>query len=178
MSYIGELGWELHVGADHAAALFGALERAGQPYGIGLYGAYAANAMRLEKGYRGWGSDLTTERSPIEAGLGQFVRHAGRGFIGKEAMLARRNPWEMVLLEISAPDVDPFYAHSVIKDGAPVGIVTSGAYGHRTGKTLALAYLRDPGARDGLSVRILGRDYSATILDAAPYDAGNARTTA
>ncbi len=177
VSYVGELGWELHVARDHARALFEALETAGQPHGIGLYGAYAANAMRLEKGYRSWGSDLTTERSPLEAGLGYLVRPAGRDFVGRDAMLARQEaaPWDMVLLEIEAGDVDPFYAHSLWQGVRSVGVVTSGAYGHRTGMVLALAYLRDASARDGLCVEILGQRRLARILDLAPYDPDNER---
>lgn len=174
VSYIGELGWELHVPAAKAARVFLALEQAGQVHSIGYYGAYAANAMRLEKGYRGWGGDLTTERTPLEAGLSFLVKSEGRTFIGRDAMIARAAPWEMVLLEIETSDVDPFYAHAVLKDGAPVGIVTSGAYGHRTGKTLALAYLRDPSARSDLTVSVLGRERPATVLTAAPFDPTNA----
>ncbi|WP_338549883.1 GcvT family protein [Roseovarius phycicola] len=177
VSYVGELGWELHVARDHAMALFETLETAGQPYDIGLYGAYAANAMRLEKGYRAWGSDLTTERSPLEAALGYLVRPAGRDFVGRDAMLARQGnaPWDMVLLEIEGGDVDPFHAHSLWQGARSVGVVTSGAYGHRTSKVLALAYLRDASARDGLSVEILGQRRAARIQDCAPYDPDNER---
>ncbi len=172
VSYIGELGWELHVERDDAGPLFDALEETGADLGIGFYGAYAANAMRLEKGYRAWGADLTTERSPVEAGLGALVRTEGRDFAGRDMMLSQQNgqPWEMVLLEIAPGEVDPFYAHPVKQGDRVVGILTSGAHGHRTGKTLALAYLRDPAARDGLTVEILGRPRTATILDAPPYD--------
>ncbi len=177
VSYVGELGWELHVAREHAVALFLALEDTGKAYDIGFYGAYAANAMRLEKGYRAWGSDLTTERSPLEAGLGYLVRHEGREFTGRDAMLARQadKPWDMVLLEIEAGEVDPFYAHGLWHGARSVGIVTSGAYGHRTGKALALAYLCDPEARDGLSVDILGQRRAARILERAPYDPDNER---
>ncbi|MDH3667619.1 MAG: FAD-dependent oxidoreductase [Paracoccaceae bacterium] len=172
VSYIGELGWELHVARDDAGFLFDALEEAGADLGVGLYGAYAANAMRLEKGYRAWGADLTIERTPLEAGLGVFVRADDRMFTGRDAMLARQGTqrWDMVLLEIAPGEVDPFYAHPVKHGDRVVGIVTSGAHGHRTGKTLALAYLRDPTARDGLTVEILGRPRAALVLDAPPYD--------
>lgn len=169
LSYIGECGWELHVARGAATALFEALERRATPHGLGFYGAYAANSMRLEKGYRGWGSDLTTERSPLEAGLTAFVRKDLRDG------LARDPAWEMVLLEIATGEVDPFYAHSVWQGDRPVGIVTSGAYGHRTGKVLALAYLRDATARDGLSVSILGQRRAATILPQAPFDPDDTR---
>ena len=169
VSYIGESGWELHVLAADAVHLFTALEQAAKPLGLGFYGAYAANSMRLEKGYRGWGSDLTTERSPLEAGLKPFVRPDLRDG------LTRENPWDMVLLEIDAGEVDPFYAHALWQGDRPVGIVTSGAYGHRTGKVLALAYLRDNSARDGLTVSILGQHRAAAILDQPPFDPTNAR---
>lgn len=169
VSYIGECGWEMHVAKDQAPGLFTALEQAAKPHGLGFYGAYAANSMRLEKGYRAWGGDLTTERSPLEAGLTPFVRTDLR------KALARDNAWDMALLEIEDGEIDPFYAHTVWKDGQPVGIVTSGAYGHRTGKALALAYLRDRNAREGLTVSILGRRRRATILPEVPFDPENSR---
>ena len=169
VSYIGEAGWELHVATAEAAALFAHLEKIAAPFGLGFYGAYAANSMRLEKGYRSWGADLTTERSPLEAGLSRFVRPEQR------ASLERDDPWEMVLLEVDTADVDPFYAHTVWRQGEAVGIVTSGAHGHRTGKTLALAYLRNPSARDDLAVSILGDARAARILAEPPYDPRNAR---
>jgi dimethylglycine dehydrogenase len=134
--------------------------------------------MRLEKGYRGWGADLTTERSPLEAGLAFLVKAEGRGFVGRDAMLGREDPWDMVLLEVETTDVDPFYAHTVFQCGRPVGIVTSGAYGHRTGRALALAYLRDPTARTNLQVRILGENRDAKILERPPFDPTNSRLKA
>ena len=169
VSYIGELGWELHVPASEAVSLFAALEQAAKPVGVGYYGAYAANSMRLEKGYRAWGIDLTTERSPLEAGLGTFVRPEFR------EPLARENPWDMVQLEIEPGEVDPFHAHTLWQSERPVGIVTSSAFGYRTGKVLALAYLRDPQASDRLTVSILGRHRTATILNTPPYDPNNIR---
>ncbi|MGB1213219.1 MAG: GcvT family protein [Pikeienuella sp.] len=178
ISYIGEAGWELHVAAKDAVRLFEMVETAAQPFGGGLYGAYAANSMRLEKGYRAWGSDLTTERTALEAGLSAFVKAEGRVFTGRDAMLTRAAPWEMVLLELEPGDVDPFYAHTVWRGGEPVGIVTSGAYGHRTGQVLALAYLRDPQARDRLSVGILRGERAAHIRASAPYDPENTRMKA
>lgn len=177
VSYVGELGWELHVARKDAAPVFLALEAAGQQHGLGFYGAYAANAMRLEKGYRAWGADLTTERTPIESGLSAFVRTEGRSFAGREAMLARHEdaPWDMVLLDIATDEIDPFFSHAVYQGERIVGVVTSAAYGHRTQKTLALAYLREPTARENLSVSILGQKRAATILDTPPYDPDNNR---
>ena len=181
VSYIGELGWELHASRDDLPTLFDALEAAGKPQGMGFFGAHAMNAMRIEKGYRAWGADFTTERTPAETGAGPMIRPDGRDFIGREALLRRmaaENRWEMVLLAVDSDSVDPFYGHAVLHDGRPVGIVTSGTYGHRTGQKLALAYLRQRGLRDGLTVEILGRPVPARVLDTPPYDPRNERMKA
>ena len=179
VSYVGEKGFELHVDRAHAARLFHALEDAGRPFGIGHYGAYAANSMRLEKGYRGWGMDLTTERSPLETGLSHLVKHEGRSFIGRDAMLKRQPGWDMVLLEIDTDGaVEPFYSHTLFAAGRPVGVVTSGAFGHRVRKSLALAFLRERDMREGLTVKLLGVERPARILAQPPYDPQNLKLKA
>jgi dimethylglycine dehydrogenase len=179
ISYVGELGWELHVPMADMAALHDVLVANGGRHGLRPFGAFAMNSMRLEKGYRAWGADLTTERTPLEAGLEAMVRTEERSFAGREAMLARAgraDAWRMVLLELDArEDLLPFYAHAVLQNGAPVGIVTSGAQGHRTGRALALAYLRPSAAAGALSVSILGTECPARILDEPPYDPKNRR---
>jgi dimethylglycine dehydrogenase len=167
--------------AQHLRHVFLALETAGQPHGLGFYGAFAANSMRLEKGYRGWGADLTTERTPVESGLGFLVKPEGHDFTGRDALRARMADgaaWAMVLLEVETDGFDPFYSHAVHQGDHVVGIVTSGGYGHRTGKALALAYLRDPDRRSGLSVAILGRSCPAKVLDRPPFDPDNTRMKA
>lgn len=172
LSYVGELGWELHVAADAAATLFLALEDAGKPEGIGCFGAYAMNAMRLEKGYPAWGSDFTTERTPAETGMG-FLMKPDHDFIGREALLRRmaaEDRWEMVLLELDEGEADPYYSHGIWQGERCVGIITSAAYGHRTGKVLALAYLRDRHAREGLEAEVLGKRRGARILTEPPFD--------
>ncbi|MEZ5760093.1 MAG: glycine cleavage T C-terminal barrel domain-containing protein [Paracoccaceae bacterium] len=129
------------------------------------------NSMRLEKGYRAWGADFTTERTPAETGAGQLVRPEGREFAGRASLtrrMAAEDRWEMVLLAVDTDEVDPFYSHPLFHDGRPVGIVTSGGWGHRCGQALALAYLRQRGLRDGLTVEILGRTVPARVLDAPP----------
>ena len=91
-------------------------------------------------------------------------------------MLNREPGWDMVLLEIDTADnVEPFYSHTVLAKGRPVGVVTSGAFGHRVQKSLALAFLREPHIRDGLSVKLLGRERPARILETPPYDPQNLR---
>ena len=185
VSYAGELGWELHVAMTDLPVLHEALCAAGEPVGLSPFGAYAMNSMRLEKGYRAWGADLTTERTPIEAGLGHLVRTQDRTFTGREAMLERAgspDTWRMVLLSIE-PDgnADPFYSHTVWKGGQPIGIVTSAAPGYRTGTVLGLAYLR-PGAgtrgyasESSQEVSILGRRCAARMLAEPPYDPDDSR---
>ena len=181
VSYVGELGWELHVALADLHPLHEALCTAGRRYSMRPFGAYAMNSMRLEKGYRAWGMDLTTERTPLEAGLQHLVRIADREFPGREALLTRTDgacAWRMALIEIhGAHDLDPFYVHPVFGGADPVGIITSGAYGHRTDRALALAYLMPdtPVVGTGLAVEIIGRRFGATELAEAPYDPENHR---
>ena len=185
VSYIGETGWEFHIDRADARQLFLAIEAAGNEYGIGFYGAFAANSMRLEKGYAAWGMDLTTERTPLEAGLARLVKSDSREFQGRKAMLERQaaNPWHTLLLEIESGAIDPFYSHTVLRNNQPVGIVTSGAYGHRCGKTLALCLVCDPntvasvqaGDTVDLQVSILGQARAANILRQVPFDPDNRR---
>ena len=180
VSYIGESGWELHVAMEHLKALHDAVVEAGRALGIGRYGAFAMNALRLEKGYRAWGADLSTERTPLEAGLARFVRLDGHDFAGRAALLragAEPPAFRMDLLEIAGDGPDPFGQHPVFAGEQVAGLSTSGAYGHRTAKKLALAYLNPPVLSAGapLSVEICGQPQTARILDAAPYDPQNRR---
>lgn len=178
VSYAGELGWELHVNLAQFGKIYDAVMRAGSRYGIRPFGIYALNSMRLEKGYRGWGSDLTTERTPVESGLASLVKTEGRNFVGRDAMLARTGDgaWRMALIEIDSDGEHlPFYAHTVFQAGKPVGIVTSGSYGFRTDKVLALAYMRPGVSSDDLTVSLLGREFAARELESPPYDAANRR---
>jgi dimethylglycine dehydrogenase len=182
VSYVGELGWELHVETDFQLELFSALTEAGRALDARLFGAFAMDSMRLEKGYRAWGADLSTERTPIEAGLGYLVALDNRDFQGRDALVShagRPRQMQMVLLEInSGGDLDPFYGHVVLHREAVIGLVTSGSFGHRTGKQLALAYLV-AGSEEllgvDLTVQILDRLCPARILPRAPYDPENRR---
>ncbi len=182
VSYVGELGWELHHSTQDQAILYDALLAAGEPHGMKPCGVYAMNSLRLEKGYRGWGADLTTEKTPLESGLHPFVKLEGRGFNGKDATLARsrENPgWRMMLLSVGTTDVDVFGLHPVLLNGEVVGVTSSGGYGHRVGMSLALAYLRTDVAMDAeLRISILAETFSAEILERVPYDPTNARMRA
>ena len=178
VSYAGECGWELHVAMADLPALHEALRRAGAAVGLRPFGAYAMNSLRLEKGYRAWGADLTTERTPLEAGLDHLVRTEGREFAGREALLVRAaspSAWRMALLSVEPDgDADPFHTHTVWQDGRAVGIVTSAAPGHRTGTVLALAYLRpEADSRERRVPAGHGRPARRSDRDGIPESGGN-----
>jgi len=178
VSYIGESGYELFVAAEQQVSLFNILHEAGKSCDIKPYGAFAMNAMRLEKGYRAWGVDYTTERTPLEAGMAQLVNTDQRTFIGRDSMLIRaqsESHWSMHLLSLDTEDVDPFYAHPIVANGEAIGVVTSGAYGHRCNMALALGYLWQHPPANSLSVEILGKPVAARVLDQCPYDPTNTR---
>ncbi len=178
ISYIGESGWELHHDINQQEKLFMALREAGMKFDMGFYGAFAMNAMRMEKGYRAWGMDLTSERTPVEAGLGRFVKPENRNFVGRDALLERTtcpDRLSMHLLELEDTGVDPYFMHAVYEQDHIVGIVTSGAYGHRTGMVLALAYLQEASGEQPLYVDILGNRVAARILKDSPYDPSDLR---
>ena len=179
VSYVGELGWELHVAMDRQLELFTALMAHRRKYEIGFYGAFAMNSLRLEKGYRAWGVDLTTERTPLESGLKSFVKTENREFIGRDSLLRRaQDPerWSMALLELEEAGCDPFYGHAVFDQNEPIGIVTSGGYGHSVNKVLALAFFRKlPCNPHDLRVLVLDQPVAAHVLDTPPYDPDNAR---
>ncbi len=171
LSYVGESGFELHHDIAVQAALLELLLEVGKSFELGFYGAFAMNAMRLEMGYRAWGADLTSERTPFEAGLDHLVVTDGREFTGRDAMLARaarEDRWSMHLLELDSGDIDPFHLHPIMRGGEAVGIITSGVYGHRLRRPIALAYFRRAVQPDDqLIVEILGRPVTARVRE--PY---------
>ncbi|MFT5504672.1 MAG: dimethylglycine dehydrogenase [Gammaproteobacteria bacterium] len=167
LSYVGEPGFELHHDVNYQVDLYEQIMLVGKSFNCGFYGAFAMNSMRLEMGYRAWGADLTSERTPLEAGLDSLVKIDHRNFIGKQALLDRWNRsghWSMHLIELEQAEFDPFYSHTVMRDQNPIGIITSGAYGHRLNKAVALAYFCERMTdRGDLSVEIMGRSIPAKI---------------
>ena len=179
VSYVGELGWELHCPMDQMAELYDALVAASEPYGLVHFGSYAMNAMRIEKAYKAWGSELTTEITPIEARLERFVDF-DTDFIGKEATLARRDqtePLSMVLVycSVAAADSDVRGNEPAFDGEEVMGIATSGAYGPTVGQSLAFVYVAPrfeaPGSTFELD--LLGERRTATVLARPAYDPGN-----
>ncbi|MCP3990118.1 MAG: FAD-dependent oxidoreductase, partial [Actinomycetia bacterium] len=170
VSYVGELGWELHCPIDRMAELYDSVVAAGAPHGLVHFGSYAMNVMRLEKGYKAWGSELTTEITPIEARLERFVDFSS-DFIGRGPTIERRDQSDtlsmvLVYCEVDAADNDvrgnePAFA----PDGRVMGVATSGAWGHTVGKSLAFVYV-DPAFEapgSAFELDLLGERRMATV---------------
>ena len=182
VNYVGELGWELHVPMDRVAELYDAVWAAGQDFGIADFGLYAMNSLRMEKAYPGWGSDLTNEITPVEAGLMRFVK-LDHEFTGRSAVVAaqeRGATTHMVYLEVDAIDFDAAGGEPVFAGAKVVGVTSSGGYSHMTGKSLAFAYVDSgsevPGTQ--LEVALLGHRRPATVRADAAYDPENLRLQA
>ena len=181
VNFIGELGWELHFPIEYANGLFDALFEAGREFGIGMVGMRAMESLRIEKSYRMWGSDLTPDYTPFEAGLDRFVHMEKGEFIGKAALarqLAAGVPHRFVTLEVhGVTDADPLGNEPLFAAGALVGRATAGAYGHVLGKSLALAYVQPAHAEVGatMDIEILGELKKATVLGESPHDPENRR---
>ncbi len=184
VNFIGELGWELHLPIEYATGLFEALFAAGKEFGIGMVGMRAMESLRIEKSYRMWGSDLTREYTPFEAGLDRFVRMTKGDFIGKAALarqLADGVPHRFATLEVhGVVDADPLGNEPLFAGGTLVGRATAGCYGHVLGKSLALAYVKPQFAALGseMEIEILGKRHQATVLGESPFDPENLRLRA
>ena len=143
VSYVGELGWELHCPMPRLAELHDALMQAGGPHGICRFGTYAMNSLRMEKAYKGWGSELTTEISLVESDMLRFARKTG-GYIGADVVESKKRngvPIHLVYCEVDTVDADPMGNEPVLDGDKIIGITTSGAYGHYVKKSLAFAYV-------------------------------------
>nr|WP_067285651.1 FAD-dependent oxidoreductase [Marinobacterium profundum] len=180
VNYVGERGWELHHPIEYQLGLYDALMEAGSEFGIRNFGLRAMDSLRLEKAYPMWGHELTCENTPIEAGLEFFVKTEGRSFTGRDALAGQRiegTGVRLAYLEIDARDADAFTFEPVLADGKVVGAVSSGAYAHTLGKSLAFAYLKIAQTVPGteLEVLILGERCAARVIDAPAFDPKNRR---
>ena len=179
VSYAGELGYELHMPAYQLPSIYESLFRVGAEHGLRDFGGFAFNSMRMEKMYRAWGHEFTEEMSGVEAGMHRFI-DSGRDFIGAEVVrerLASGGDIELAYL-VFDDDVacECFGNEAVFSDGKKVGIITSGAFGHRIGKSLAFAYLDSGLAKQGAEFQVqtsLGMR-QAHVEDDAVYDPENA----
>ncbi|MGY3437882.1 MULTISPECIES: GcvT family protein [unclassified Marinovum] len=179
VSFAGELGWEVHCATADAPVIWDAITGAGaKPFGM-----FALNSLRAEKGYRAWKGDLSTDYTLLEGGLDRFIDWS-KDFPGKPALEAEKQQGSakrFATLKIEADACDAPYMATIWHDGAVVGEVTSGTYGHRVGGSIALAMLRSDLGAAGTEVEvdIYGKRCRATVQPDAPlWDAKNARIRA
>ncbi|MCW2793376.1 MAG: dependent oxidoreductase [Nocardioides sp.] len=183
MTYVGELGWELLVPVELAAGAYDALMAAGADLGVVNAGYYAIESLRLEKGYRAFGRELTPDYTPVEAGLVFATALGGdKPFLGREALEAHRDRLRgggprrrLVSLVVESPEPMLWGGELVLGDGAPAGQVTSAAWGETVGCCVGLAYLRADGpvtsdylARGGFEVDVAGERYAVRLALKAP----------
>ncbi|MCO6051861.1 FAD-dependent oxidoreductase [Mesorhizobium sp. RP14(2022)] len=144
VSYVGELGWELYVSADQTAHVFEALEDTGAASGLKLCGIHALDSCRIEKAFRHFGHDITDEDHVLEAGLGFAVKTRKGDFIGRDAVLRKREAGlKRRLVQFLLEDPEPllFHNEAIVRNGKIVSIVTSGNYGHALGGAVGLGYV-------------------------------------
>ncbi len=184
VNYVGELGWELHHPIDYQNQIFDALMEAGADLALKPFGIRAMDMLRMEKSYRMVGTELSIEYAAFESGLHRFV-HPNKGdFIGRDALVE----WQqrgfknaLVTLEIhDVSDADPLGNNPLFKDGKMVGRATSGNYGPRLDKSLALAMVPPELSAVGteLEMDVLGTPHKVTVIEESPYDPENARLRA
>ena len=174
VSYVGELGWELHHPLEEMTTLYSAIGEAGEGLGLIDFGSYAMNVMRIEKAYKAHGFELTTEITPVEADIERFVNYK-KDFLGKAATLDRRGTdLTMVCVygEVDAADADCRGNEPVHANGTMIGLTTSGAYGYSVGKSLFFAYVhpdyRSPGSE--FEIQLMGDRRLARVLAAPAWD--------
>lgn len=186
VTYVGELGWELHIPIAATGEVFDALMAAGGKRGLALAGYRAIESLRLEKGYRAWGSDITPNDTPFEAGLGWAVKLAsGRPFAGRDALAkAAGKPLAKRLAGFALDDPDAVLVgrETILRNGEPVGYLTSGGYGYTIGKSLGYGYVRNEAGVDdeflaqGRYELVVAGDTLPARLSMKPfYDPANSR---
>jgi 4-methylaminobutanoate oxidase (formaldehyde-forming) len=187
VSYVGELGWEIYVSSDQAAHVFETIEDAGRDIGLRLCGLHALDSCRIEKAYRHFGHDITDEDHVLEAGLGFAVRTAKEDFVGREAVLRKRDAGlSRRLLQFRLDDPQPllFHNEAIVRDGTIVGTITSGNYGHYLGAAIGLGYVpcENEEVHDVLASRyeieVAGTRFSSRASLRPLYDPDGGRTRA
>ncbi len=176
VSFSGDLGWEIYVSIEHQAQLYDALLDAGKDLGVRPVGGRALLSLRVEKGYGSWSREYSPEYWPQEVGLDRLIKLDKAEFLGREAYLAIKDkpPREkLVVAEVDAANADASGGEPVfLTDGPPVGRVSSGAYGHSVGASLALCFVKTDHATAGtqIDIAILGIPHRAKILERPPFD--------
>ncbi|MBH0237660.1 GcvT family protein [Methylobrevis albus] len=188
VTYVGELGWELHMPARAAADVYDALVAAGAAHGLRLAGYRAMESLRLEKGYRAWGADITPNDTPLEAGLGFAVKlKSDIDFIGRAALEAQaKAPLAKRLAGflVESPAVHLVGRETILRGGKPVGYLTSGGWGYTIGANIGWGYVRNADGVDDaflagdFALVVAGETHRAALTLAPPYDPSSARVRA
>ncbi len=188
VSFVGELGWELHVDDDDLVTLYAALHESGADLQLTDFGSYALNAMRIEKGYHGWGSEFGVEYTPFDANIGRFIAFDKPDFIGRDAVLAMRDDVPTWAYRVFSLDItglpghpaDPAPSAPIMHNGDVAGYVTSASAGFRTGKRIALGFVEARFAADtaGITIDVLGTTCPATVHTRGLYDPDHRRPRA
>ena len=184
VSYVGELGWELYVSTDQAVHVFEALEAAGGAHGLTLCGLHTLDSCRIEKAFRHFGHDITDEDHVLEAGLGFAVKTGKGDFIGRDAVLRKRDAGlarRMVQFRLTDPEATLFHNEPVVRDGKIVSIVTSANYGHHLGGAIGMGYVPCAGQSaeevlaSGYEIDVAGRRIKSGVSLKPMYDPAAAR---
>ena len=165
VTYVGELGWELHIPTEFAVSVYERLMEAGAPFGLANAGYRAIESLRLEKGYRAWGADIGPDHTPLMAGLGWAVKlKSGQPFQGREALERATNaplPRRLAGFIVEDANVTLLGRETIYRDGERVGWLSSGGFGYSIGKPLGYGYVRHP---DGASEDFLrSGDYTLDV---------------
>ncbi len=164
ITYVGELGWELHLPVEYAQTVYAALMKAGIPNGLTNAGYRTIETLRLEKGYRAWGSDIGPDHTPFEAGLGWATKlKSNENFKGRAATEAQKSTGVQKMLATFTvdPDVILLGRETIYRNGERVGWLSSGGYGHTVGKSIGLGYVRNP---DGVTKNfVMSGDYELEV---------------
>ena len=181
VSFTGELGWEIHASPDAMPAIYAALFDAGAPHGLQPFGMYALDSLRMEKGYRTWKGDLSSDYSMLEGALDRFVKFDKDDFPGKSALLREQHNGSQkrfATLLVEAGEYDAPYMSTLWHGDDKVGESTSGNWGHRIDRSMAFAVVRADLAAPGtaLEIEIFGERYAATVQpEQALWDPDNER---
>ena len=179
VTYVGELGWELYVSTDQTAHVFEALEDAGKELGLKLCGLHTLDSCRIEKAFRHFGHDITDEDHVLEAGLGFAVKTGKGDFLGRDAVLRKKEAGldrRLVQFRLTDPEPLLFHNEAIVRDGKIVGTITSGNYGHHLGGAIGLGYVPCRGQTEAdmlassYEIEIAGERFAAQAALKPMYD--------
>jgi 4-methylaminobutanoate oxidase (formaldehyde-forming) len=184
VTYVGELGWELYVSADMAAHVFEVLREAGREFDAKLCGLHMMDSCRIEKGFRHFGHDISSEDHILEAGLGFAIKKTDVDFIGRDGIARKRDSGlkkRMVQFLLTDPEPLLYHAEPVLRDGEIVGYLTSGSYGHTLGGAVGLGYVPCAGETvqqllaSRYEIEVAGQRFAATASLKPLYDPTSGR---